>query len=105
MIHEPVLLQPVLEYLRPARRDGTIVDATVGLGGHAAALLERYEGAHLIAIDRDPAALERARERLAKFGDRVTFAGSFLGFAWAFLYGYAAGYLVSRIYNALVARR
>jgi 16S rRNA (cytosine1402-N4)-methyltransferase len=73
MNHEPVLLQPVLEFLRPARRDGTIVDATVGLGGHAEALLERYEGVHLVAIDRDPAALERARERLAKFGDRVTF--------------------------------
>ncbi len=73
MNHEPVLLQPVLEFLRPARRDGTIVDATVGLGGHAEALLERYEGVRLVAIDRDPAALEQARERLAKFGDRVTF--------------------------------
>ncbi|MGZ7077838.1 MAG: 16S rRNA (cytosine(1402)-N(4))-methyltransferase RsmH [Thermoanaerobaculia bacterium] len=73
MIHEPVLLQPIVEYLRPARSDGTIVDATVGLGGHAEALLDRYEGVHLVAIDRDPAALERARERLAKFGDRVTF--------------------------------
>ena len=72
-MHEPVLLQPVIEYLRPARRDGTLVDATVGLGGHAEALLERYEGVHLLAVDRDPAALEQARERLAKFGDRVTF--------------------------------
>jgi len=73
MNHEPVLLQPVVEFLRPARADGTLVDATVGLGGHASALLERYPRSKLIAIDRDPAALERARERLAKFGDRVTF--------------------------------
>ena len=39
------------------------------------------------------------------FGYRVTFLGSFIGFVWAFLYGAAVGYLVSRIYNALVARR
>ena len=39
------------------------------------------------------------------FGYRVTFLGSFIGFVWAFLYGTAIGYLVSRIYNALVARR
>jgi 16S rRNA (cytosine1402-N4)-methyltransferase len=73
MNHEPVLLQPVVEFLRPARDDGTLVDTTVGLGGHASALLERYPRSRLIAIDRDPAALERARERLAKFGDRVAF--------------------------------
>jgi 16S rRNA (cytosine1402-N4)-methyltransferase len=71
--HEPVLLQPVIEYLRPARDDGTLVDATVGLGGHAEALLERYQRARLVAIDRDPVALELARERLARFADRVTF--------------------------------
>ena len=73
MVHEPVLLQETLSYLRPAREDGTLVDATVGLGGHAAALLERYPRSKLIAIDRDPAALERARERLAKYEGRVTF--------------------------------
>jgi len=72
-MHEPVLLQETIGYLQPAREDGTFVDATVGLGGHAEALLERYEGSRLIAIDRDPAALERSRERLKKFGDRVTF--------------------------------
>jgi len=72
-MHEPVLLQETIDYLQPAREDGTIVDATVGLGGHAEALLERYEGSRLIAIDRDPAALERSRERLKKFGNRVTF--------------------------------
>jgi 16S rRNA (cytosine1402-N4)-methyltransferase len=72
MKHDPVLLEPILEYLEPNRRDGTIVDATVGLGGHAEALLERHPGVRLIGIDRDPEALERSRERLSRFGDRVT---------------------------------
>jgi 16S rRNA (cytosine1402-N4)-methyltransferase len=73
MKHEPVLLQSVLELLTPARADGTIVDATVGLGGHSEALLERNPDIRLIAIDRDPQALEKARERLSRFGNRVTF--------------------------------
>ena len=72
-MHEPVLLNEVVEFLRPNREDGTLVDATVGLGGHSAALLERYPKVRLVAIDRDPKALELARERLKKFGDRVTF--------------------------------
>lgn len=73
MIHEPVLLSEVIEYLRPSREDGTIIDATVGLGGHAEALLKAYPRVRLIAIDRDPEALERSRERLRPFADRVTF--------------------------------
>ena len=73
-MHEPVLLQRVTEFLRPDGEDGTLVDATVGLGGHAEALLERYPATRLVAIDRDPQALELARKRLEKFGDRVTFA-------------------------------
>jgi len=72
-MHEPVLLQQVTEFLRPNREDGILVDATVGLGGHAAALLDRYPATELLAIDRDPRALELARERLRKFGERVTF--------------------------------
>ena len=73
MKHDPVLLSEITEYLKPSREDGTLVDATVGLGGHAEALLERYPGVRLVAIDRDPAALERSRERLARFAGRVTF--------------------------------
>jgi 16S rRNA (cytosine1402-N4)-methyltransferase len=73
MQHEPVLLQQVIEYLEPPRENGVFVDATVGLGGHSEALLERHPGARLVAIDRDPRALERSRERLSRFGDRVTF--------------------------------
>jgi 16S rRNA (cytosine1402-N4)-methyltransferase len=72
-MHEPVLLNETIDFLRPNREDGTMVDATVGLGGHAAALLERYSGVRLLAIDRDPRALDMARERLRKFAKRVTF--------------------------------
>jgi len=72
-VHQPVLFNEVVEFLRPARDDGTLVDATVGLGGHAEGLLERYSAARLIGIDRDPRALELARERLRRFSDRVTF--------------------------------
>jgi 16S rRNA (cytosine1402-N4)-methyltransferase len=71
--HEPVLFNEIIEYLRPAVDDGVLVDATVGLGGHAEGLLERYPHCRLIAIDRDPRALERSRERLARFEERVTF--------------------------------
>ena len=73
MKHEPVLFSEVLEALEPNRDDGVLVDATVGLGGHAEALLERNPGVRLVAIDRDPEALERSRQRLSCFGDRVTF--------------------------------
>jgi len=73
MQHEPVLLQAILEVLRPARERGTLVDATVGLGGHAEGLLKMYPHARLVAIDRDPAALEKSRERLSFASDRVTF--------------------------------
>ncbi len=74
MKHEPVLLQQVLEHLVPGSEDGTLVDATVGLGGHAEALLTKHPRIRLLAIDRDPEALERSRERLRPFADRVTFA-------------------------------
>ncbi|HSP15947.1 MAG TPA: 16S rRNA (cytosine(1402)-N(4))-methyltransferase RsmH [Thermoanaerobaculia bacterium] len=73
MKHEPVLLQQVLDHLRPPREDATLVDATVGLGGHAEALLRVHPRIRLVAIDRDPEALERSRQRLSPFADRVTF--------------------------------
>jgi len=72
MKHEPVLFNEVLEFLSPSRNDGTLVDATLGLGGHAEGVLERHPDVRLIGIDRDPEALERSRQRLSRFGDRVT---------------------------------
>jgi 16S rRNA (cytosine1402-N4)-methyltransferase len=71
--HDPVLLQETLEFLEPNRPDGVLVDATVGLGGHAEAFLERHADVRLVAIDRDPEALERSRQRLSRFANRVTF--------------------------------
>jgi len=69
----PVLLTRVTELLAPvaARQDAVIVDATVGLGGHALALLEAHERLQVIGLDRDPEALRIARERLAPYGDRI----------------------------------
>jgi len=66
----PVLEGVVVEGLRP-RPGARLVDATVGAGGHAAALLAAAPETHLLGIDRDPRALAIAGERLAAFGDRV----------------------------------
>ena len=63
------MVAEVLEHLEPSR-GGVFVDCTVGLGGHARALLENG-ASRLIALDRDPEALERSREALSEFGDRV----------------------------------
>lgn len=70
--HVPVLLGETLDLLAPERRPGGLfVDATVGLGGHAEALLRRAPEARLLGIDRDPQALEHAGRRLQPFGERV----------------------------------
>ena len=69
MTHVPVMTAEVLRYLRP-ERGGLFVDCTVGLGGHARALLEAG-ATRLIGLDRDLDALTRARDALAPFGDRV----------------------------------
>jgi 16S rRNA (cytosine1402-N4)-methyltransferase len=59
-----------VEWLRP-ERGGFFVDSTIGAGGHADALLESGPETHLLGIDRDPDALELARQRLQRFGTRV----------------------------------
>lgn len=73
-IHTPVLLDRCVELLAPAlSHDGAVVvDATLGMGGHSEAMLERFPGLHLIGLDRDPQALAIAGERLARFADRIT---------------------------------
>jgi len=74
-IHTPVMLERTLELLAPALEgDGAVmVDATLGMGGHTAAFLERFPNLTVIGLDRDTDALGIARERLAKYGDRARF--------------------------------
>jgi 16S rRNA (cytosine1402-N4)-methyltransferase len=74
-IHTPVMLERTLELLSPAI-DGdraVLVDATLGMGGHSRALLERFPHLTVIGLDRDTDALAIARERLAPFGERARF--------------------------------
>ena len=71
--HVPVLKDRVLTLLAPALEDrpAVAVDATLGLGGHAEALLEAHPRLTLVGLDRDPDALERSRNRLARYAARV----------------------------------
>jgi 16S rRNA (cytosine1402-N4)-methyltransferase len=80
-LHVPVMLAEVVALLAPAleapptdapAEDCVLVDCTLGLGGHARALLAACPEAQLIGLDRDPHALALARERLAEFAGRIT---------------------------------
>jgi 16S rRNA (cytosine1402-N4)-methyltransferase len=77
-IHVPVNLERTIELLAPALGlpGAIVVDATLGMGGHAAAMLERFPDLRLIGLDRDHDALAIAGERLKPFGDRVTLVHS-----------------------------
>jgi 16S rRNA (cytosine1402-N4)-methyltransferase len=74
-IHTPVMLERTVELLAPAiGGDGAVlVDATLGMGGHSRAFLERFPKLTVIGLDRDTDALAIARERLAPFADRARF--------------------------------
>ncbi len=68
--HTPVLVEQAVRWLR-IRPEGTYIDATVGLGGHALEIARRLSSGRLIGIDRDPRALELARERLRAYERQV----------------------------------
>lgn len=68
--HVPVMLDEVVELFAPVP-DGPVIDATVGGGGHADALLASKPGLSIVALDRDADAVAAARARLAPYGDRV----------------------------------
>jgi 16S rRNA (cytosine1402-N4)-methyltransferase len=72
-IHTPVLLERCIELLGPAltKPGAVFVDATLGMGGHSAGVLERYPDTVLVGLDRDPDALAIAGARLERFGNRV----------------------------------
>lgn len=76
--HIPVFLDRTIELLAPAleRPGAVMVDGTLGLGGHAEAILDRFPGLRYIGLDRDQNALALSAERLARFGDRVTLVHS-----------------------------
>ena len=71
--HTPVMLDEVLEWLR-IKAEGTYIDATLGAGGHSAAIAQKLANGNgrLISLDRDAQALELAGERLKGFGKKVT---------------------------------
>jgi 16S rRNA (cytosine1402-N4)-methyltransferase len=80
-LHVPVMLAEVVALLAPAleapppdsaAEECVLVDCTLGIGGHAHALLTACPDAQLIGLDRDPHALALAGERLGQFADRVT---------------------------------
>jgi 16S rRNA (cytosine1402-N4)-methyltransferase len=69
--HLAVLSDQVVALLAPAG-PGLLVDATVGLAGHAAALLEACAGLRLLGLDRDPSAIAIARQHLHRFANRIS---------------------------------
>ncbi len=72
-MHQPVMLDEVLLYLKP-QKGWVIVDATVGGGGHAEAIAQRIgPSGRIIAIDRDPKAIQVAKERLSKVPVEISF--------------------------------
>jgi 16S rRNA (cytosine1402-N4)-methyltransferase len=72
--HIPVLQDRVIALLAPALEapGAVLVDATLGLGGHAEHALTSFPGLHLVGLDRDPEALRLSGERLAPFTGRTT---------------------------------
>ena len=76
VLHTPVMLDEVISFLVPYQ-DGIVVDATVGEGGHARAILERVKPRLLVALDRDIEILSVARERLSDYKNVVFIYGNY----------------------------
>ncbi|MBN1333123.1 MAG: 16S rRNA (cytosine(1402)-N(4))-methyltransferase RsmH [Synergistales bacterium] len=73
MEHIPVLLDRVMEYLESIENPQVIVDATLGLGGYSERILSRYNKTLILGIDQDTRALQKAKERLEGFNERILF--------------------------------
>jgi len=68
--HLPVMVDEITKVFEPVPA-GVVLDATLGGGGHAERLLERYERLQILGLDRDELALAAARQRLSRFGNRL----------------------------------
>ena len=71
-VHKSVLASECIEGL-DIKPNGVYVDATLGGAGHSVLIAQRLEGGRLIGIDKDADALAAAKERLAPFGDKITY--------------------------------
>ncbi|WP_028576514.1 16S rRNA (cytosine(1402)-N(4))-methyltransferase RsmH [Desulfomicrobium escambiense] len=103
--HIPVMIDEVMHWLDP-KPGGFYMDATLGLGGHASRLMEMTGGqAHLLGLDRDRQALQKAGERLSRYGENVhlahtsfqNFSGALREVGWDFLDGVVADLGVSSL--------
>ena len=74
-MHYSVLLNESIEGLN-IKSNGIYVDGTLGYGGHSEEILKRLDGGHLYAFDNDICAINYSKERLSKYGDKVTFIHS-----------------------------
>jgi len=73
--HTSVLLERCITLLAPSiekSKSPIVVDATLGLGGHSLALLEKFPQLRVVGLDRDKTAISKANQRLAPFSDRIT---------------------------------
>ena len=71
--HKPVMVEQVVFFLNQIPYLSHVVDATLGDGGHTQAILEAFPNCRVTGLDWDAAMLERAKRRLAKYSDRVTY--------------------------------
>ena len=73
--HIPVMCNRVLELFSPALSvsDPVLIDCTLGLAGNTESLLKEFPGLRVIGFDRDPVAIERAKQRLGQLSNRVEF--------------------------------
>ena len=69
-VHYSVMQNEVLSFLNPGDGEALLVDCTLGEGGHSNLFLQRYPKLHVIGLDRDCRIMEKAKNRLAPYGDR-----------------------------------
>lgn len=73
IVHTPVLADHVLNYLEPVKKDSLFIDGTMGEGGHSSLILEKWKTVQLIGLDADKNIQDKAKKRLAFYGNRVSF--------------------------------